>query len=245
MTGNGANDATATGSLLIELLGALPPFLWFGLLVILLLRYRAQIASLFRRLTAFKGMGVEVEFAEASINDAVADRARFLTETAIQPGMKADAAHRIEVPKQDLKRAIARVRASLELLEGKRILWVDDIPLNNRNELRMFRSLGIASDAVISTQDAIERLERDETQFDLIISDMSRDGDNKAGLELIADYGTLVTQQNRAPDDRLPLIFYIGNYNPTVGTPAGAFGITNRPDQLLHLVIDALAQAKR
>ena len=30
MTGNGTNDATAAGSLLIELLGALPPFLWFG-----------------------------------------------------------------------------------------------------------------------------------------------------------------------------------------------------------------------
>jgi hypothetical protein len=55
----------------------------------------------------------------------------------------------------------------------------------------------------------------------------------------------LVREQGRAPDDRLPIIFYIGRYDPTAGTPAGAFGITNRPDQLIHLAIDALAQTLR
>ena len=32
--------------------------------------------------------------------------------------------------------------------------------------------------------------------------------------------------------------------DPTRGIPAGAFGVTNRPDQLLNLVLDALARTR-
>jgi hypothetical protein len=41
------------------------------------------------------------------------------------------------------------------------------------------------------------------------------------------------------------VIFYLWDYKPELGTPAGAFGITKRPDKLLHLVIDALARTER
>jgi hypothetical protein len=30
----------------------------------------------------------------------------------------------------------------------------------------------------------------------------------------------------------------VGNFNAQDGVPLGAFGITNRPDELLHLVLD-------
>ena len=243
---NAAETGAATsGNLGVDLLGSLPPYLWFGLLVFLLVRYRSQIEQLLRRLTGFKGMGVELAFAAASLDDAVAERERFLAPEALNQGPKADAAHRVEVPELDRKRALERARASLDLLAGKRILWVDDVPVNNRNERRILRGLGMVSEAAISTEEALARLERDESQFDLIISDMARDGDPEAGLRLFADYAELVERQGRAPDDRLPLVFYVGRYNPGRGGPAGSFGITNRPDQLLHLVIDALAQTNR
>jgi hypothetical protein len=43
----------------------------------------------------------------------------------------------------------------------------------------------------------------------------------------------------------LPVIFYIGNLKPDAGVPAGAFGVTNRPDVLLTLVGEALARMGR
>jgi hypothetical protein len=41
-----------------------------------------------------------------------------------------------------------------------------------------------------------------------------------------------------------PVIFYVGRPEPGAGVPAGAFGLTNRPDQLLQLVIDALSRIR-
>jgi hypothetical protein len=43
----------------------------------------------------------------------------------------------------------------------------------------------------------------------------------------------------------LRVIFYIGNLKPEAGVPAGAFGITNRPDVLLTLVGEALTRMGR
>ena len=48
----------------------------------------------------------------------------------------------------------------------------------------------------------------------------------------------------REDDDPTPVIFYIGIFDPKLGIPGGAFGITNRPDELLHLVLDALERKK-
>jgi hypothetical protein len=41
-----------------------------------------------------------------------------------------------------------------------------------------------------------------------------------------------------------PVIFYVGRPEPGAGVPADAFGLTNRPDQLLQLVIDALSRVR-
>ena len=41
-----------------------------------------------------------------------------------------------------------------------------------------------------------------------------------------------------------PVIFYVGRPEPEKGAPAGAFGLTNRPDQLLQLVVDALSRTR-
>ena len=41
-----------------------------------------------------------------------------------------------------------------------------------------------------------------------------------------------------------PVIFYIGRPNPAAGAPPGAFGVTNRPDELLQLTIDAFSRVK-
>ena len=42
----------------------------------------------------------------------------------------------------------------------------------------------------------------------------------------------------------LPIIFTVGQYQPGRGTPPYAFGITDRVDELLNLLFDALERAR-
>ncbi len=41
-----------------------------------------------------------------------------------------------------------------------------------------------------------------------------------------------------------PTIFTVGQYEPDRGTPAHAFGITNRVDELLNLLFDILERTR-
>ena len=43
----------------------------------------------------------------------------------------------------------------------------------------------------------------------------------------------------------LPVIFYIGSNSQARGTPANAFGISDRPDELLNYIVDALGRVRR
>ena len=45
-----------------------------------------------------------------------------------------------------------------------------------------------------------------------------------------------------APDT--PVIFYVGEVDERRGPPPGSAGITNRPDELLHLVLDVLERRR-
>ena len=40
------------------------------------------------------------------------------------------------------------------------------------------------------------------------------------------------------------MIFYVGSLDKEKGTPPGAFGITNRPDELTHCVLDVLERVR-
>ena len=62
-----------------------------------------------------------------------------------------------------------------------------------------------------------------------MISDISRDNGKQDGIEGL--------KQLRAAKVTCPAVFY----EPV---PEGALGITNRPDELLHLVIDGLERAR-
>jgi CheY-like chemotaxis protein len=77
----------------------------------------------------------------------------------------------------------------------KRLLWVDDQPVNNQNEIRVLEdTLPVKVDTSLSTQDALEKLS--QTNYALIISDLSRPENRRAGLQLLSqiregnDYST-------------------------------------------------------
>jgi PleD family two-component response regulator len=212
---------------IIELIFAfLPTLLWFSLaLAVLIIFYKPIRNDLLPNLSGFKAMGVELAFITKSINDAL--------ELA-----EKNKKWLVSVPPEAKENVLNRAKEHLKILKDAQIFWIDDCPDNNLNEWRMFFQLRTKIDIAKSTNEALEKL--GEKKYDVIISDMAR----KEGDKEVFDAGIQFLNKFRPKDTTTPVIFYIGIYKPEKGMPAGAFGITNRPDELLHLVMDALERKK-
>jgi len=117
------------------------------------------------------------------------------------------------------------------VLRGARVLWVDDRPENNAWEREMFRVLGVVIVAVESTRSALDSLKGES--FDLVISDIRRDNEN----------GIDGANEIRAAVPMLPIVFYILDLTRSQ-IPEPASGITNEPNELLHLVLDRLERTR-
>ena len=109
-------------------------------------------------------------------------------------------------------------------------LWIDDHPGNQAYEKELLSTIGVKFDTVLNSEQAWYQINHNE--YDLIISDINRNGDPKAGLELLNK-----TVHNGL---NIPFIFFAANINPALGTPPYAFGITNLIGDLLHLVMDVI-----
>ena len=144
-----------------------------------------------------------------------------------------------------------RIERSTRKLAGARALWVDDRnPTQNFEERRAFQSIGIAFDLARSTTEAeqlLERADQNGSPYHLIISDIGRDVKTDsssaacypmAGSPNAAGCALLQSVQARYSGSGPPVIFYSAQ-GDAIGTPPGAFGVTNRLDHLLELVIDA------
>ncbi len=196
--------------------------LWFFLAVALLIVFYKPIRhELLPKLSGMNVMGVEFAFVEDSIDAAIE-----LAEKNPQ--------WKVEIPPADKKRVLNRAKQHLAIFRQAQILWVDDHPENNRNERRMFRQLGAEIDIAKSTDEALDMFSN--AGYDLVISDMARRDQPTAGLDLLSEL--------RKDNKTAPVIFYVGVIDPGKGVPAQAFGITNRPDELLHLTLDALERKK-
>ena len=130
--------------------------------------------------------------------------------------------------------ALRRARLVVPALEGARVLWVDDAPANNEWERALLRALGVHVTAVTTTLSAVDCLQAEA--FDIIISDIVRG--------TIRDEGVRALPELRAASPKSAILFYVGHIDASAGTPNGANGVTNRPDELLHLVLDALERRR-
>jgi CheY-like chemotaxis protein len=201
------------------LIETIPSILWFiFILVLFILFYKRIRDELLPKLSGIKAAGVEFSFVENSI------------EAAIEFGEKSERWN-IKVPEKDKKAALNRAKHHLNTFRDTKILWVDDYPENNRNERRMFRQLKADIDIAKNSNEALEMLRYEI--YDLVISDIARDDkDDLDGLQFLSEL--------RKTDPDTPVVFYVGVMEAGKGVPEHAFGITNRPDELLHLSLDAL-----
>ena len=72
--------------------------------------------------------------------------------------------------------------------------------------------------------------------YDLVISDMRRGSVPDEGLSLLRKM-----REGRYPQR---VVFYVGRADPEKNMPTGSFGITDRPDELLHLIMDILERQR-
>ena len=207
--------------------------IWPGLILFLILRFRASISDFIGNLgeVNFKAAGVEATARRRQVEAAVALGAAVTKQSQQSTGQIAD----LSDVAGALNDAVPNARAQRRL-EGSHVLWVDDRPDNNRYERQALEALGVRFTLSISTEDALERLRRQK--FDLIISDMGRPPDQHAGYTLL---DTL-----RGAGDRTPFVIYAGSRDPEHVKEArehGALGCTNSAQELILLVTRALGAA--
>ncbi|GAB3503706.1 DNA-binding transcriptional response regulator [Emticicia fontis] len=83
-----------------------------------------------------------------------------------------------------------KAQASTARVLPKRVLWVDDRPKNNVIEREIMNKAGIEIISALSTNEALEQLNKPNNNFDLVISDMGRDENGQynssAGISLLS-----------------------------------------------------------
>jgi hypothetical protein len=203
-----------------ELIKLVPNVLLIALLAYLVVSFHGPIKrDLIPRLTGFKALGLELEFASNELNKATEDFHK-----------RSDA----EISKEDREDVLNRARLVAPVLQKAQVLWVDDDPSGNINERKTLRALGVFVDLARSTHEAVKMLK--EVKYDAVVSDMNRENNPKEGERFIE-------VMKRKKVYNWP-IFYVRRYNPELGVPEGAFNITNRPDHLLHYVMDVLERER-
>jgi CheY-like chemotaxis protein len=210
---------------LSKILTAFGAILWPAAILYALYLVRESLPEAVRRLSGFEVVGVKLAMSDSK--QAMLNAFELAEKNRKWSAQATDA---------EKERALNKAKSRLGVYDGAEILWVDDLPSNNRNESRMLRNFGAHIAFACSTNEALEAIKtgKDEGKpFDLVISDISRPPDNEAGLTMLKAF--------RAKGIALPFIFYIGQ-TPEDGVPEGAFGVINRPDLLLTMVGDALAR---
>lgn len=193
--------------------------------------YRPIIDQLLPRLSGVKVFGFEFSFAREELNRAIAAQAQRMGEP--REGGRFSS----EITPEARDRVLRRARREVDVVLGSRVLWVDDYPSHNRDLVRLLMSLGATVDVVRSSEEANDWLDR--YVYDVIISDMVRGGDENAGKKFVE------TMVEAMPEPYPRVIFFIGvPFEPSKGVPKGVLGGTHRPDELLHLVLDALARER-
>lgn len=159
---------------------------------------------------------------------------RFLLYTKIKGDLERIPAREsvsTEVGRSQVARRAAR---SLNVIRGARLLLVNDIPDQMSHVINILRDIGTHVTIEISSERALRTLST--STYHVVISDMERDGVPDEGIRFLK-----CMQDQRI---LIPVIFTVGRFDPALGTPAFAFGITNKVDECLNLVFDALERVR-
>ena len=134
--------------------------------------------------------------------------------------------HSVDVPRIRATVERAFSPTTLDNMIGKSVLWVDDNPANNELAVRAFRKFRLDVEQVISTDAALAALSR--RNFDLVISDMGRGEDMRAGYDLLA--------RIRSLGSKVPFFIFAGLDTPKYRREAAELGAQLSTNDMLELV---------
>lgn len=199
-----------------ELIKIVPTLLWILLIAGIIVAFYSPIKQhLIPNMSTINVFGVEANFVRQQL-DQVA-----------QAGTPAGSP-------EERGQVARRAQRLFPIIRGARVLIVNDNPQDMLSFEHILRNLGLQVDKVRTTEDALEKMDR--RVYDVVISDMERDGASNEGQRFL--------EATVKRDTMRPTIFGIREFDPDRGVPPYAFGITNRTDELLNLVFDVLERTK-
>ena len=209
--------------------------IWPGVIVFFLVRFGQDLRQFFSSLgeLTFKGAGFEASLKkkQAQATAALAAAAAARTDVDKTPeGAVQEAKIAADIVADAVTPKVIRQASKAT------VLWVDDRPNNNVYERQSLEALGINFVLATSTDEALEKLHR--RHFDVIISDMGRPPDARAGYTLL--------DQLRKQGNKTPFIIYAGSRAPehiAESRQHGAMGCTNMPNELVEMVLFTLGRA--
>jgi CheY-like chemotaxis protein len=146
-------------------------------------------------LKTFKAGGVEITLEKPEVQAAIS-------------GLGLD-----RVDDAKLRQQLSKLKDELKIVSGSRVIWIDDKPHNILGARRMLRALNIDVTTAISSEIAQEILNTDN-DFDLIISDVQRNGESykqvEGGIKIHEGVNFIVVlRRHTDPNIRMmPVIFY-------------------------------------
>ena len=213
-------NSLANDSIVSDIINILPDILWIALIFFVVIKFKAPITQLLSRLGSVKIGEMELQFVSHAFESIFKNASTHQRWPAVK------------VNKENQLLITNRINRLKNRISGRKILWVDDHPEFIEIELSLLKQINVDYVTVTNTADALKKLSKQN--FDVVISDIDRDSNSRAGLDMLSEF--------KKSNITTPVIFYVGNIQKT-GTPAGAFGITNEPDKLLHLFIDAIERS--
>lgn len=220
MAANITSDSTIT----VEFIKLIPSLLWVVLIGVIFLYFKDTIRDkVLPNLGSIKGFGMEITIIREAMDKSI------------------EKWDNIKVDNKERSIVLNRAKRLAPILQGAKILWISFKPETLNEERSLLSQLGISVDFAKSinfANDFSEVQSRLEQGYDLILSDLKyidANGEKKNN--------NLMMEMAKREFD-FPVIFYVGMYDKERGTPAHAFGITDRPDQMLHLVFDVLERKR-
>lgn len=174
---------------LAKLLTALSSLAWPVIFGVLLFKFHEPIKTLIESVRGRK-FTIKVAGNELTVEEASEQQRKIVND--VQSRLA-------EIEKQlEAKLSIPALAEASEISKSKRILWVDDKPKNNSFLVAALRERDHTVDIALSTDEGI-RMFKDQS-YDIVISDMRRPEDNKAGVTL--------AQEIRGLESEVPFFIY-------------------------------------
>lgn len=159
---------------------------------------------------------------------------RYLLQQKVKSELAQAAKGEAAITELILDQVSRRAERLSPIIGGARVLLVNDVPREMAHVIQILRDLDVEVQVATDSSLALNMLST--ASFDAVVSDMARDG--------VGDEGVRFLRTMRQRGFHHPIIFTVGRYEPDRGTPAYAFGITNRVDALLNYLFDVFERVR-